>query len=81
MKDDKARIQTIGFIHSGLESYFITCDRPAKDTTRISKSREIHTSSDISNFGTTVLPALYLVWMAKKTVKKVKNALHYSSRH
>ncbi|KAI9361751.1 hypothetical protein BD770DRAFT_434252 [Pilaira anomala] len=76
IKNDGSNIQTIGFIHSGLESFFMTADRPVKYTTRINKSREIHISNDISGFGSTVLPALYSAWIAKEIIENVKNSLH-----
>lgn len=38
-KDDRSKIQTIGSVHSGLESFFMTADRPVKYDTRIIKSR------------------------------------------
>ncbi|CAO3698990.1 unnamed protein product [Rhizopus microsporus] len=75
-KDDRSRIQTIEFIHSGLESYFMTADRPVKYATRIIKSRRIHISNDISGFGSTTLPAVYSAWIAKEVVKKVQDVLH-----
>ncbi|CEJ04759.1 hypothetical protein RMCBS344292_18712 [Rhizopus microsporus] len=75
-KDDRSRIQTIGFILSGLESYFMTAGRPVKYATRIIKSRRIHISNDISGFGLIILPAIYSAWIAKEVVKKVQDVLH-----
>lgn len=75
-KNDRLKIQTIGFVHSGLESFFMTADRPVKYVTRINKSRSIHISNDISNFGSTVLPALYSAWIAKEVVKNVQDVLY-----
>ncbi|KAG0735103.1 hypothetical protein G6F57_013052 [Rhizopus arrhizus] len=74
-KDDRSKIQTIGFVHSGLESFFMTADRPVKYATRITKSRRTHISNDISGFGSTILPALYSAWMAKEVVKNVQDVL------
>lgn len=76
IKNDGSNMQTTGFIHSGLESFFMTADRPVKYTKRISKSREIHISNDILGFGSTVLPALYSAWIAKEIIKNVKDSLH-----
>ncbi|KAG1379485.1 hypothetical protein G6F61_004902 [Rhizopus arrhizus] len=77
-KDDRSKIQTIGFVHSGLESFFMTADRPVKYATRIIKSRRTHISNDISGFGSTILPALYSAWMAKEVVKSVQDVLYAS---
>ncbi|EIE77768.1 hypothetical protein RO3G_02472 [Rhizopus delemar RA 99-880] len=77
-KDDRSKIQTIGFVHSGLESFFMTADRPVKYATRIIKSRRTHISNDISGFGSAVLPTLYSAWMAKEVVKNVKDILYAS---
>ncbi|KAG2236271.1 hypothetical protein INT48_008631 [Thamnidium elegans] len=75
-KDERTKIQTVGFIHSGLESFFMTADRPKKYITRITKSNQVHISNDISNFGATVLPAIYSAWIAKEVVKTVQAVLH-----
>jgi hypothetical protein len=74
-KDDKSNMQTIGFIHSGLESFFMRAYRPVKYTTRITRSKSIHISNDISDFGSTVLPTLYSAWIAKEVVKIVQALL------
>ncbi|CAO3702545.1 unnamed protein product [Rhizopus stolonifer] len=64
-------IETVGFIHSGLQSFLVRADRPTTYITRITRLRSIHISSDISNFGPTVLPSLYSAWIAKEIVKRV----------
>ncbi|KAI9476583.1 MAG: hypothetical protein EXX96DRAFT_303343 [Benjaminiella poitrasii] len=58
--DDNKKLQTVGFIHSGLQSYVVRADRPTKYITRIQRSRNYRISSDISQFGATVLPAIYI---------------------
>ncbi|ORE12151.1 hypothetical protein BCV72DRAFT_191315, partial [Rhizopus microsporus var. microsporus] len=63
--DDNKKLQTICFIHSGLQSSVIRADRSTKYITRIQKSRNYHLSSDISQFGTTVLFAVYIAWVIK----------------
>lgn len=69
-KDDISKIQTIRFVHSGLESFFMTADCSVKYALRIIKSRKTHISNDISGFGSTILPALYSAWIAKKKLLK-----------
>ncbi|KAL7327925.1 hypothetical protein PS15p_206286 [Mucor circinelloides] len=79
--DDNQKLQTIGFIHSGLQSYVIRADRPTKYITRIQKSRNYHLSSDISQFGTTVLPAIYIAWVIKDIVRNTYNIIKESNTH
>ncbi len=46
IKNDKSNIQAIGFVHSDLQSFFMTADRPVEYVTRITKSRTIHISNN-----------------------------------
>jgi hypothetical protein len=68
-------------IHSGLQSYVIRADRPTKYTTRIQKPRNYHLSSDISQFGTTVLPTIYIAWVIKDIVRNMYNIIQESNAH
>ncbi|KAI8875212.1 hypothetical protein K501DRAFT_171527, partial [Backusella circina FSU 941] len=70
--DDNKKLQTIGFIHSGLQSCVIRADRPTKYITRIQKSRNYHRSSDISQFGTNVLPARLIKDIVRNTYNTVQ---------
>lgn len=70
-KNDPSNMQTVGFIHSGLES----SDRPVKHVTTITKSKSVHISNDVSNFGLTVLPAFYSAWVVKEIVRHVQASL------
>ncbi|KAG1135866.1 hypothetical protein G6F37_012478 [Rhizopus arrhizus] len=79
--DDHKKLQTVGFIHSGLQSYVVRADRPTKYITRIQKSRTYHLSSDISQFGTTVLPAIYIAWIIKDIVRNTHNVIQESNTH
>lgn len=69
--NDITQVQTVGFIHSGLQFYVIHADRPTKYITRMSKSRPYHISNDISEFGKSVLPAIYIAWVIKGIVARV----------
>jgi hypothetical protein len=66
-----SEIETVGFIHSGLQSFFVRGDRLSPYITRLTRVRSVHISSDITNFGPTVLPSLYSAWIARKIVKRV----------
>ncbi|KAI7901736.1 uncharacterized protein BX663DRAFT_456665 [Cokeromyces recurvatus] len=66
-----ADIEVVGFIHSGLQSRFIRADRPTPYVKRITRVRSVHISSDISNFGPTVLPSMNSAWLAREIVKRV----------
>ncbi|KAG2233791.1 hypothetical protein INT48_005944 [Thamnidium elegans] len=46
-------------------------DRPIPYITRMTRVRSVHISSDISNFGSSVLPSMYSVWLAREIVKRV----------
>lgn len=65
-------IETVGFIHSGLQSFLVRADRPSPYITRLTRVRSIHISSDVSNFGHTVLPSLYSAWLAREIVKRIQ---------
>ena len=79
--DDHKKLQTVGFIHSGLQSYIVRADRPTKYIARIQKSRAYHLSSDISQFGTTVLPAIYIAWIIKDIVRNTYNIIQKSNTY
>jgi hypothetical protein len=72
-------IETVGFIHSGLQSFLVRADRPTPYTTRVTRARTTHISSDVSNFGSTVLPTLYSAWIAREIVKRVQLLLASSA--
>lgn len=73
--DDRKKLQTVGFIHSELQSYVVRADHPTKYITRIQNSKIYHLSSDISQFKTTVLPAIYIAWIIKDIVKNTYNII------
>ncbi|KAG1052782.1 hypothetical protein G6F43_005096 [Rhizopus delemar] len=62
-------------------SYVVRADRPTKYITRIQKSRTYHLSNDISKFGTTVLPAIYIAWIIKDIVKNTYNIIQEGNIH
>ncbi|KAI8982568.1 hypothetical protein BDB01DRAFT_723556, partial [Pilobolus umbonatus] len=74
-------LQTIGFIHSGLPSYVIQEDRPSKYITRIEKPRNYHLSSDISQFGTIVLPVIYTGLAIKGILRNTYNIIQENNTH
>lgn len=64
----------------GAAIYFgLRADRPTKYITRIQKSRNYHLSSDTSQFGTTVLPAIYIAWVIKDIVRDTYNITQESN--
>lgn len=79
--DDRNKLQTVGFIHSGLQSYVVRADHPTKYITRIQKSRTYHLSNDRSKFGTTVLPAISIAWIIKDIVKNTYNIIQENIIH
>ncbi|GAN01509.1 hypothetical protein MAM1_0008d00942 [Mucor ambiguus] len=66
-----ADIEVVGFVHSGLQSCLVRADRPTPYVTRITRARSVHISSDISNFGPSVLPSMYSAWLSREIVKRV----------
>ncbi|CAO0799357.1 unnamed protein product [Mucor circinelloides] len=79
--DDNEKLQTIGFIHSGLQSYVIWANRPTNHITMIQKSRSYHLSSDILQFETTVLSSIYITWVIKDIVRNTYNIIQESNTH
>ncbi|RCI02935.1 hypothetical protein CU098_011409 [Rhizopus stolonifer] len=79
--DDNKKLQIINFIHSGIQSYIMRADRATKYITRIQKSRNYYISSGISQFGATVLPAIYISWAIKDIVRNTYNIIQESNTH
>ncbi|KAG2195417.1 hypothetical protein INT47_002856 [Mucor saturninus] len=79
--DDSEKLQTIGFIHSGLQFYVIWAYHPTKYITRIQKSRNYHISSGISQFGTAVLPTFCIAWVIEDIVRITYNIVQESNMH
>lgn len=67
----KNDIEVVGYLHSGLQSVLLRADRPTSYITRITRDRSVHISSNISEFGLTVLPSLYSAWLTREIVKRV----------
>lgn len=67
----KNDIEVVGYLHSGLQSLLLRADRPTSYITRITRDRSVHISSNISEFGLTVLPSLYSAWLTREIVKRV----------
>lgn len=71
-KDDRSKIQTIGYVHSGLESFFMTVDRPVKYATKVIKSRRTHISNDIRALVQPFYPISIMLEFLKKLLKTYK---------
>ncbi|KAI7889393.1 uncharacterized protein EV154DRAFT_467451 [Mucor mucedo] len=56
-------LRTVGFIHSGLSCTMIELDRSTTDISRVSRGSTIEISNSVSNFGSTVLPAILCSWI------------------
>ncbi|KAI8096037.1 hypothetical protein BDF21DRAFT_448153 [Thamnidium elegans] len=76
--DDYKKLQTVGFIHSGLQSYVVRADRPTRYITRTQKYKTYHVSNNISNFGSTILPVIYIAWVIKDIAKNTYNIIQES---
>jgi len=76
MKHQDARgLETVGFLHSGLQSILLRADRPTRYITRIARTPPTHISNDVINFGPSVLPSIYSAWIAREIVKRVQVTL------
>jgi hypothetical protein len=65
-------LRTVGFLHSGLACTLIELDRPTAYISRVKRHRTIEISnSNISQFGSTVLPALMSSWTCCAIVKEL----------
>ncbi|GBC24950.2 hypothetical protein GLOIN_2v1501336 [Rhizophagus irregularis DAOM 181602=DAOM 197198] len=70
MEEKKIRkLQSIGFIHSGLMMLLLRLDSPASYTCRITRTQMLEIPSQIIQFGSKVLPIIVLAWKAKMIVK------------
>ncbi|CAG8698341.1 14789_t:CDS:10 [Funneliformis caledonium] len=63
------KLQSIGFIHSGLMMLLLRLDSPAGYTCRITRTKMLEIPSQIIQFGSKVLPIIVLAWKAKMIVK------------
>ncbi|RGB24452.1 hypothetical protein C1646_747795 [Rhizophagus diaphanus] len=64
------KLQSIGFIHSGLMILLLRLvDSPAGYTCRITRTKMLEIPSQITQFGSKVLPVIVLAWKAKMIVK------------
>jgi hypothetical protein len=50
-------------------------DRPVVYTTRITRSKGVHISNGVSEFGCSGLPAIYSAWIIKEIVRKTQHIL------
>ncbi|KAG2229099.1 hypothetical protein INT48_003202 [Thamnidium elegans] len=65
----KSDIEVVSFVHSGLQSVLVRADCPTPYITRLTRARSVHISSDVTEFGPTVLPSSYSAWMARSNKK------------
>ncbi|KAG9299946.1 hypothetical protein G9A89_009674 [Geosiphon pyriformis] len=72
MKEEKIRkLETIGFIHSGLTTVLLRLDSPAGFVSRISRTKSLSIPSDVAEFGSKMLPVILMAWKAKMIVTNV----------
>ncbi|CAG8661214.1 6334_t:CDS:10, partial [Ambispora gerdemannii] len=72
MRKDKIRkLETVGFIISGLKISLLRLDLPAGHVCRLSRTRLFEIPTQVSEFGAKVLPTMSLIWKAKAIVKNV----------
>ncbi|CAG8783932.1 18743_t:CDS:2, partial [Gigaspora margarita] len=72
MRKNKIRkLETVGFIISGLRISLLRLDLPAGHVCRLSRTRLFEMPTQISEFGAKALPTISLVWKAKAIVKNV----------
>ncbi|CAG8713454.1 11809_t:CDS:10 [Funneliformis mosseae] len=64
------KLQSIGFIHSGLMILLLRLNSPAGYTCRITRTKMLEIPSQITQFGSKVLPVIMLAWKAKMIVKE-----------
>ncbi|CAI2186908.1 17468_t:CDS:10 [Funneliformis geosporum] len=70
-EEEKIRkLQSIGFIHSGLMILLLRIDSPVGYTCRITRTKMLEVPSQIAQFGSKVLPVIMLAWKAKMIVKE-----------
>ncbi|CAO0797887.1 unnamed protein product [Mucor circinelloides] len=70
-----ASVRTVGFLHSGLAYTSIELDRPTTYISRVKRHKTIEISSNISQFGSTVILALMATWTCCRIVKEVLNII------
>ncbi|RUS31704.1 hypothetical protein BC938DRAFT_477270 [Jimgerdemannia flammicorona] len=72
MEEERVRkLQTIGFIHSGLTTVLLRLDSPAGFVNRILRTKSLSIPSDVAEFGSKVLPVILMAWKAKMIVANV----------
>lgn len=71
MKNKIRKLETVGFIISGLRISLLRLDSPAGHVCRLSRTRLFEMPTQISEFGVKALPIISLVWKAKAIVKIV----------
>ncbi|CAG8728820.1 21744_t:CDS:10 [Racocetra persica] len=64
-KNKIRRLETVGFIISGLRISLLRLDLPAGHVCRLSRTRLFEMPTQISEFGAKALPTISLVWKAK----------------
>ncbi|KAG2190961.1 hypothetical protein INT46_006819 [Mucor plumbeus] len=69
--DRSSLLRTVGFIHSGLSCTMVELDRPTTYISRVSRGNTIEISNSVSNFGSTVLPAMLSSWICCQIVKNL----------
>lgn len=80
-KNDHTNLAVFGIQYAGLSLSLLAADRPSTYITRITHIKDYHIASDVSFFGSTILPLLVLIWQVKQQIIKVKNHILSNQTH
>ncbi|PKY26780.1 hypothetical protein RhiirB3_442216 [Rhizophagus irregularis] len=77
-EEEKIRkLQSFGFIHSGLMILLLRLDSPAGYTCRITRTKMLEVPSQIAQFGAKVLPVIMVIMLAWKAKMIVKETIEF----
>lgn len=72
------KLEVIGYVHAGLFCQVLRVDRPTHYITRVTRLEPIAIRSEVSNFGSSVLPAIYKSYIVREILLSVQNNCHTS---
>lgn len=73
------QVETVGYVHAGIFCQVLRVDRPSLYTTRVTRLNPSSISSEVSCFGASVLPALYISYIVREIVLSVQNACNIAA--
>lgn len=80
--DEKATsLRTVDFLHSGLACTMVELDRPTTYILRVKRHRTTEISKNITQFGSTVLPALIACWTCCTIIKEALDIISLSDEN